>query len=90
MKYYGTFGWGHTHPVTGEDMKHYWVEIEADGIRDAHNKMYSRFDNWAMLYREDEFNKSFFPKGNYDVLHDELYINELFEEKVKYEQTGNN
>jgi len=67
--WYFTFGWGHKHPETGEDMKDYWLEISATTEAEARLIMISIFDlKWGTSYSEETWPraKPFFPKGCYE------------------------
>lgn len=98
MKYYGTFGQSHLHPVTGERMKDYWVEIYVDHVDErwerhrAISLMASEFGSrWSMVYNREYFDKSMFPKGCYTVLgkkSDEDELDDLLEEI--YDKRKNN
>lgn len=82
--YYITFGQNHTHPETGEYMKDYWVEIDSDSREDAYVEATRKYDNmWSMLYSEEDFDRTFFPKGNYDERDNGKTVSNLFEEKLK-------
>jgi len=66
--HYFTFGYGHTHPETHEDMRDYWIEIIADSPEKARAKMFELFGNkWGFHYTERKFMKLYtsFPKGCY-------------------------
>lgn len=65
--FYFTFGQNHTHPLTGEILKDYWIEIKAPSSQEATDKMFSVFgEKWAFPYEERQFDKSYFPKGCYE------------------------
>ena len=92
MKYYVVFGQGHTHPDTNEQLKDYWIEIEAEddgSFRDVSRKIKERFGlNWSRFFEDRKFNKairSFFPKGNYEAKeHTKVVsLDDMFEMKVK-------
>jgi len=64
--FYFTFGFSHIHPVTGEPMRDYWIEIKAKDRQLAQEKMFEIFGKeWSMCYKESDFDKKYFPKGSY-------------------------
>lgn len=67
--YYGTFGWGHKHPKTKEEMKDYYVAIEAKSLKQAKSIMFITYGNfWADVYEQDKFDSEFYSKGCYSIL----------------------
>ena len=66
-KYYFTFGQIHTHPRTGENMKDYWITVEAESYDKARESFmeYWKSIKWSFQYEEGEFNSHLFPKGEY-------------------------
>jgi len=73
-KYYFTFGQSHCQE-DGTPMKDYWVEVIADNYTEARRIFIEQFssvcmespDKWSFQYEENEFNKTYFPKGCYAV-----------------------
>jgi len=101
MKFYTTFGQNHKHPVTGESMKDYWIEVFVPHPVNVITIMHHEFgDNWAMFYKYQEFIKEYYPKGRYCVLGEktkedeaEEIIHEIYEQRRnnrKIENAGNN
>lgn len=75
--YYFTFGQDH-HTIDGYPMKDYWVRVAADDASKARLLFISEFssitmpatDKWAFQYDEKDFNKEYFPKGEYQFIAD--------------------
>lgn len=69
MKFYCTFGQSHVHPLTGEKMKDYWIEVYGINRYEAWQVMASKYKyRWATQYHRDEFDKLHFSKGCYETL----------------------
>ena len=67
--FYFTFGQIHTHPVSGERMRDYWVEVVAASYDKAEAKMREVFgEYWSNAYYEKNFSMhwSHYPKGCYE------------------------
>lgn len=67
--YYFTFGKGQDHPDTGKPMQGYWVEIVADSVKKAKNKMVSLFGKrWSHQFNETVFMsvRRYHPNGCYE------------------------
>lgn len=75
MIFYFTFGQVHTHPITDEPMKDYWVEVHCDEMTTARRKMIEIFGlRWGLMYDEETFTPEYYPKGCYMKLgHPEIY-----------------
>lgn len=64
--YYFTFGTRHKHPVLGIPMEHMWIRITAPDYGAARKCMVALFGpRWSFQYREKDFSKSYFTKGEY-------------------------
>lgn len=62
MTFFGTFGKNHFHD--GKIAKDYYVEITANTVDEARDKMYENFGSqWSMVYAPSNFSKGFYPKG---------------------------
>lgn len=63
--YYLTFNKKHKHPTdTTQSLISYWVKIVAQDEETARNVADIKYKgNWAALYPEHEFDKTFFPSG---------------------------
>jgi len=69
MTYYFTFGQMHKHPETNEEMKDYYIQINAKDERDARKIMFSQYGNkWAFCYNANNFESKYCPKGCYETL----------------------
>lgn len=77
-KYYITFGQNH-YNLKGECMKDYWLLLEADNPIQAIQEYDNKIRNWmelnmgnkdlfANIYEESSFDKTLFPKGEYDKI----------------------
>lgn len=54
MDWIFTFGFGHTHPQTGESLAHCYVRVPGDGA-EARDKMIAAFGRkWAFQYASAE------------------------------------
>ena len=70
--YYFTFGQVHK-TIYGRPMKDYWVTVVADDWHKAREVFCELFsskhmpavDKWAFQYKEEDFDKSIFPLGEY-------------------------
>lgn len=57
MKFYLTFG-------QQSPFRNGWVEIEVESLEVARNLAFDVFGkHWSMLYKEEEFEKEYFPSG---------------------------
>jgi hypothetical protein len=73
--YYFTFGYGHNQK-DGTPMKDYWVRVVSDSASKAREYFVGVFttvympapDRFAFQYEEKDFQKHFFPKGEYQVI----------------------
>lgn len=85
MKYFVTFGQNHVNPETGEKMKDYWLELEADNRQVAFEAVRERLGlQFSMIYNSNEFDSRYFPKGNYDLeMIEGLTVDEMFERFIK-------
>lgn len=64
--YYFTFGQVHCDPDTGEMLRDYWMEIQAENSTVAVDYMIGRFGyKWAGMYAPKSFNRVFYPAGRY-------------------------
>lgn len=73
--YYFTFGMEYaqdSHPSGLYVHPNGWVEVKANSEFDARVIMVKTYSNkWAFCYKEDEFDKSFFPLGCINKLGEE-------------------
>lgn len=54
VRYY-TFGWGHTHPETGESLANYYVIVKGLSAEHCRAEMLNRFgSSWAFEYSTPE------------------------------------
>lgn len=75
--YYFTFGQDH-HTIDDYPMKDHWVRVVAADYVRAREIFVMQFsslqmprqDKWAFQYEEKDFNKEFFPKGEYQMIAD--------------------
>lgn len=75
--YYFTFG-QHHRLIDGYPMKDHWVRIKAhDAMRarllfvtDFSSQNMESSDKWAFQYEEEKFDKSYYPKGEYQFIAD--------------------
>ena len=68
-KFYGTFGYGHEDPESGQPMRDFFVEIYAPGWMEARQVMFDNFDDkWAFVYEEKDFNPKYCPNGNFKTI----------------------
>ncbi len=66
---YFTFGQHHVHPVTGEKLKDYWIEVHDKTPDEARKMVIEKYGvRWSFQYDETNFDKEFFPKRCYEVL----------------------
>lgn len=73
--YYFTFGQSHF-TRNGYPMKDVWVRVVSENYNDARTKFIDNFtthnmirpDSWAFQYEEENFNKEYFPAGEYLVI----------------------
>lgn len=72
--FYFTFGQIHVHPETNEKMKDHFVKVEIEDYGKARELFVKKYgDKWAFQYSEKEFNESYFPLGEYEILTDKEY-----------------
>lgn len=72
MNWYFTFGQSHA-TTDGIQMKDHWIRVVADDFWEARSKFIEKFssirmdaaDKWAFQYSEDEFDKIYFPGGEF-------------------------
>lgn len=68
-KYYFTFGQSHRHPKTNQRMKDYWIEVIADTLDIAIEKMSEVYGStWCMHYTGLVFTHEYYPNGCYEVI----------------------
>lgn len=70
MRFFFSFGQGHTHRVNGKTFDcDSIVEIHADNEPEARQKMFNTFgENWFTSYTEENFQPEYFPRGVIEVI----------------------
>ncbi len=64
-----TFGQAHCHPVTGNPLRDYWVEVIAGDFDAARDLMVKVFGTkWCGQYESETFDTSYFPRGKFITL----------------------
>lgn len=70
MRFFFSFGQGHTHRVNGKTFDcDSIVEIHADNEPEARQKMFNTFGKkWFTSYTEENFQPEYFPRGVIEVI----------------------
>ncbi len=82
--YYFTFGQDHVNN-DGKMMRDYWVRVESTSYNAARETFVDEFSSiemprpmgWSWQYEEENFDKSFFPAGEYKFIPSEEATNKL-------------